>query len=149
MAVCCAILRGQQIYTVVQAVHSLLYIVAKCNFFSVVIWKYIIQYLQKCEGCSHFREIQYIYIYILEMHWCIGQKSVSTDKSYLFHYRPSVDCSKSADDQGRLYPVNQKAAKNVSDCNSSTLVKILCLKQISVEFRMVKINMTIRQLKKL
>ncbi len=27
---------GQQIYTVIQAVHSLLYIVAKCHFFSVV-----------------------------------------------------------------------------------------------------------------
>ncbi len=29
-------LRGKQIYTVIQAVHSLLYIVAKCHFFSVV-----------------------------------------------------------------------------------------------------------------
>ncbi len=29
-------LRRQQIYTVIQAVHSLLYIVAKCHFFSVV-----------------------------------------------------------------------------------------------------------------
>ncbi len=38
-AVCWVILRGQQIYTVIQAVHSLLYIVAKCNFFSVVTWK--------------------------------------------------------------------------------------------------------------
>ncbi len=28
-------LRGQKIYTVTQAVHSLLYIVAKCHFFSV------------------------------------------------------------------------------------------------------------------
>ncbi len=36
MAVCGVILREQQIYTVIQAVHSLLYIVAKCNFFSVV-----------------------------------------------------------------------------------------------------------------
>ncbi len=27
---------GKQIYAVIQAVHSLLYIVAKCNFFSVV-----------------------------------------------------------------------------------------------------------------
>ncbi len=45
---------GQQIYTVIQAVHSLLYIVAKCHFFSVVTWKYIIKYLQKCEGCTHF-----------------------------------------------------------------------------------------------
>ncbi len=29
-------LRRQKIYTVIQAVHSLLYIVAKCNFFRVV-----------------------------------------------------------------------------------------------------------------
>ncbi len=29
-------------YTVIQAVHLLLYIVAKCNFFSVVTCKYII-----------------------------------------------------------------------------------------------------------
>ncbi len=42
-------LRGQQIYTVVQAVHSLLYIVAMCHFFSVVTLKDIIKYLQKCE----------------------------------------------------------------------------------------------------
>ncbi len=27
---------GQRIYTIIQAVHSLIYIVAKCNFFSVV-----------------------------------------------------------------------------------------------------------------
>ncbi len=60
MAVCWVILRGQQIYTVIQAVHSLLYIVAKCNFFSVVTWKDIIKYLQKCEGCTHFCEILYI-----------------------------------------------------------------------------------------
>ncbi len=61
MAVCWVILRAQQIYTVIQAVHSLLYIVAKCNFFSVVTWKDIIKYLQKCEGCTHFCEILYIY----------------------------------------------------------------------------------------
>ncbi len=59
MAVCWVILRGQQIYTVIQAVHSLLYIVAKCYFFSVVTWKDIIKYLQKCEGCTHFCEILY------------------------------------------------------------------------------------------
>ncbi len=29
-------LRGQQIYTVIQAVHSLIYIVAKCHLFIVV-----------------------------------------------------------------------------------------------------------------
>ncbi len=38
MAVCLVVLRGQQIYTVIQAVHSLLYIVAMCHFFSVVTW---------------------------------------------------------------------------------------------------------------
>ncbi len=60
MAECWVILRGQQIYTVIQAVHSLLYIEAKCHFFSVVTWKYI-RYLQKCEECTHFCEILYIY----------------------------------------------------------------------------------------
>ncbi len=64
MAVCWVILRGQQIYTVIQAVHSLLYIAVKCHFFSVVTWKDIIKYLQKWEGCTHFCEILYIYIYI-------------------------------------------------------------------------------------
>ncbi len=38
---------GQQIYTVIQAIHSLLYIVTKCLFFSIVTLKYIIKYLQK------------------------------------------------------------------------------------------------------
>ncbi len=52
-----SILRGQQIYTVIQAVHLLLSIVEKCHFFSVVTWKDIIKYLQKCEGCTHFCEI--------------------------------------------------------------------------------------------
>ena len=61
MAVCWVILRGQQIYTVIQAVHSLLYIVAKCHFFSVVTWKDILKYLQKCEGCTHFCDILYIH----------------------------------------------------------------------------------------
>ncbi len=36
---CWVILRERQIYTVI---HSLIYIVAKCHFFSVFIWKYII-----------------------------------------------------------------------------------------------------------
>ncbi len=57
MPVCWVILREQQIYTVIQAVHSLLYIVAKCHFFSVLIWKHIIKYLQTCEGCTDFCEI--------------------------------------------------------------------------------------------
>ncbi len=52
--------KRQQIYTVIQAVHSLLYIVAKCHFFSVVTLKDKIKYLQKCEGCTHFCEILYI-----------------------------------------------------------------------------------------
>ncbi len=70
MAVCWVILRGQQIYTVIQAVHSLLYIVAKCHFFNVVVtWKYVIRYLQKCEVCTLFCDILcvciYIYIYII------------------------------------------------------------------------------------
>ncbi len=47
-------------FTLIQAVHSLLYIVEKCHFFRVVTWKDIIKYLQKCEGCTHFCEILYI-----------------------------------------------------------------------------------------
>ncbi len=43
-------------YTVIQAVHSLLYIVAKCHFFSVVTLKYLIKYLQNCERCTHLCE---------------------------------------------------------------------------------------------
>ncbi len=62
MAVCWVILRGQQIYTVRQAVHSLFYIVAKCHFFSVVTWKDIIKYLKKCEGCTPLCDILYIYM---------------------------------------------------------------------------------------
>ncbi len=50
MAVCWVILSGQQIYTVIQAVLSLLYIVATCHFFSAVTWKDIITYLQKMWG---------------------------------------------------------------------------------------------------
>ncbi len=53
-----------QIYTVIQAEHSLLYIVAKCNYFSVVTWKDTIKYLQKCEGCTHFCEILYMWNWI-------------------------------------------------------------------------------------
>ncbi len=43
---------------------------AKCNFFSVVTWKYIIKYLQKCEGCTHFCEILYMH-YIKNMQCCV------------------------------------------------------------------------------
>ncbi len=53
----CAWVRGQQIYTVKQAVHSRLYIVAKSHLFRVVTWKDLIKYLQKCEGCTHFCEM--------------------------------------------------------------------------------------------
>ncbi len=59
--------------TVIQAVHSLLYIVAKCHFFSVVTLKDIIKYLQKCEGCTHFCQILYVFIYRLCPH-CFGYK---------------------------------------------------------------------------
>ncbi len=76
MAVCWVILRGQLIYTVIQAVHSLFYIVAKFNFFSVVTWKDILRYLQKYEGCIHFCEILYIYIYIYIFIMNISAKTV-------------------------------------------------------------------------
>ncbi len=56
---CVELFWGQQIYTVIKAVHSLIYIVAKCNFFSVgITWKYIIKFT-KMEGCTHFCEILY------------------------------------------------------------------------------------------
>ena len=60
MAVCWVILRRQQIYTTIQGVQSLFYIVAKCHFFRVVPWKDIIKYLQKYEGCTHFCETLYV-----------------------------------------------------------------------------------------
>ncbi len=56
-------------YSVIQAVHSLLYNVAKCHFFSVVTWKDII-YLQKCDGCTHFCEILYIDLWMFVLHSC-------------------------------------------------------------------------------
>ncbi len=70
MAVCYfvkVILRGQQIYTVIQDVHSLFYIVAKCHFFSVVTWKHIIKCLQKCEGCTIYILVLSIYILIYNL----------------------------------------------------------------------------------
>ncbi len=54
----------KSIFFTVYAVQSLLYIVANCNFFSVVTWKDIIKYLQKCKGCTHFCEILYL-------PWCV------------------------------------------------------------------------------
>ncbi len=80
MAVCWVMLRGQQIYTVIQAVHSLIYIVAKCHFFSVVTWKDIIKYLQKCEGCTHFCGILYIYTCIHTLFiYLFNQNCMGTD----------------------------------------------------------------------
>ncbi len=48
----------------IQAVHSLLYIVAK-YLLQFVTWKDIIKYLQKCEGCTHFVRYWYYNIYII------------------------------------------------------------------------------------
>ncbi len=114
MAVCWIILRGrkQQMYTVIQAVHSLLYIVEKCHLFSVVTWKDIIQYFkysfkilkQKCEGCTHFSEILYLsvclsvclFIYLLSYHSIALSIVLSIVLSFYFshHYiyfpHPSV-----------------------------------------------------------
>ncbi len=80
MAVCWVVLRGQQIHTVIQAVHSLFYIETKYNFFSVVTWTDIIQYLQKCEGCTHFCEILYIFRLT---HNCILSQSTNNTLSVL------------------------------------------------------------------
>ncbi len=57
---CVELFWGDWKCTVIQAVHSLLYIVAKCHFFSVVTWKGIIKYLQTCEGCTHLWDTVYI-----------------------------------------------------------------------------------------
>ena len=54
MAVCCIILRGQHIFSVIQAVYSLFYIVAKCHFFSVVTRKDILKYLWNVRGVSQW-----------------------------------------------------------------------------------------------
>lgn len=51
-------------YTVIHAVHSLLYIKAKCHLFSVVTWKYLIKYLQICEWCTHFFETLYMFVWM-------------------------------------------------------------------------------------
>ncbi len=64
---------GDSKFTVIQSVHSLLYIVAKCHFFSVVTWKDIIKYLQKCEEGTHFCEILWICRYI---HACIYLRKI-------------------------------------------------------------------------
>ena len=39
-------------------------IVSKCHFVSVVPWRDILKYLQKCEGCTHFCDTLYIYLHI-------------------------------------------------------------------------------------
>ncbi len=44
--------RRANLHCYIQAVHSLPYTVEMCYFYSVVTWKDIIKYLQKCEGCT-------------------------------------------------------------------------------------------------
>ncbi len=56
---CVELFWGDSKCTLLYKLYTLLYIVAKCHFFSVVTWKDIIK-LQKCEGCTHFCEILYI-----------------------------------------------------------------------------------------
>ncbi len=68
----CVLLWGDSKFTLlfIQTVHSLLYTVAKCSLFSVVTWKYIIKYLQKCEGCTHFSEIWYTQVNLILFPFC-------------------------------------------------------------------------------
>lgn len=40
---------------------------SKCHSFSVVPWKDIIKYFQKCEGCSHFCEIHTVHTSITSL----------------------------------------------------------------------------------
>ncbi len=85
---CCALsyFEGTVNYnTVIQVVHSLLYIVAKCHFFSVFTLKYII-YLQKCKGAlTSVRYCVYIYIYMCML--CVFKYWwLNVDCSFLFNW---------------------------------------------------------------
>ncbi len=60
---------------------------------------------------------------------------VLANKSYLLLCRPSADCSKSADDQGRFYSVDQKAGEK-----RVRLQLIHWVKKISVQVRHMRIT---------
>ncbi len=85
--------RGQQMYTVIQAVHSLLYIVAKCHFFSVTTSKDIIKYLQKCKGvltsvryCIYLSFCLSVFLsMVLSVHHCIYHSTLSVYVYLLFY----------------------------------------------------------------
>ncbi len=72
--VCWVILMGQQIYTVIQAVQT--YIVAKCNFFSVVTWKYINIYKNVRGVLTSVRYYRHIYIKISCLVKCLCESEV-------------------------------------------------------------------------
>ncbi len=82
---------------------TICYTVAKCNFLSVVTWKDIIKYLQKCEGFTLFSEILYttiqkfevteiLFLLLKEINYLIN---INRAHNYLFflacHVRGSVD----------------------------------------------------------
>ena len=49
--------------------HRLLFIVSKCYFVSVVPWRDLLKYLQKCEGYIHIYSEGYIHIYSVSLLW--------------------------------------------------------------------------------
>ncbi len=63
-------------YTVIQAVHSLLYIVAKCHFLQCCHMKRYNKILQKCEGCTHFCEILYILVIVCIMYYLSSKQFI-------------------------------------------------------------------------
>ncbi len=60
----------------IQVAHWLLENIYKFHFYSIVPWKYILNWLSKCEGCTHVCEILYtythththVYIYVYTHH---------------------------------------------------------------------------------
>ncbi len=63
-------MRGQQIYTVIQAVHSLLYIVAKCHFVSVIVVCVCVMHLSP-RGCQR---------------WAMGMRTFRSRVSQVFEF---------------------------------------------------------------
>ena len=74
----------------------LLFVVSKCHFVSVVPWRNILKYLQKCEGCTHFCDTLYIFLSMDAHVWPLiyflhiirrqssDRLSYNTNKSWLF-----------------------------------------------------------------
>ncbi len=134
MSVCWVILRGQQIYTVIQAVHWLLYIVAKCHFFSVVTWKDIIKYLQKCEGSTHLWDTVYPYksAAVHFVLWFIGRTMVFWRKWVALCPKPNFH---PLWEGGDVLPAGPSAALKGEDLQILQSDMYLCSKEVSNDKR--------------